>query len=86
MEAPVGTCSICGGEVVKHVGAWHAVVPPRGRCTSCGGVEASGPVVPMRPAQPQIPQLARSCARQVTSADYREIRNTSHAIGVWCPA
>lgn len=51
MQGIVGICSICGGEVVGHTGAWMAVVPPPpARCTKCGAVEQRGQVVRMRPA------------------------------------
>lgn len=57
MEQCVGTCSICGGDVMKHAGPWHGTIPPRGRCTSCGAVEACGPVIPMRPSPQRIPRV-----------------------------
>lgn len=46
----VGSCSICGGDVVGHRGAWMAVIPPPpDRCTQCGAV-AQSDVIEMRPA------------------------------------
>lgn len=47
----IGRCSICGGEVVGHTGAWWATIPPPpAKCSSCGAVEARGPIIPMVPA------------------------------------
>lgn len=60
----VGTCSVCGGDVVGVRGAWFSVLPPPpDTCSSCGGVAASDvvPVVPMVPRP---------------SSPYRKIRTT----------
>lgn len=47
----IGSCSLCGGDVVGHVGAWHGVIPPPPAvCTQCGAREARQPVIQMRPA------------------------------------
>ena len=48
----VGTCSLCGGRVMRFGGPWCSILPPPpGRCESCNAVEAQhGPVVQMRPA------------------------------------
>lgn len=44
----IGTCSLCGGQVVTPE-LWGGVVPPTPACTRCGAVAArSGPVIPMR--------------------------------------
>lgn len=49
----IGSCSLCGGDVVGHVGAWYGVIPPPPAvCTQCGAREARQPVIPMRPAYP----------------------------------
>ena len=47
----IGTCSICGGDVMGHVGPWMGTVPPPPpRCSNCGAVSAAhDPVIPMRP-------------------------------------
>lgn len=48
----VGTCSICGGEVMSYR-IWHAITPPPMQCARCGAHAAShGPVIPMVPAAP----------------------------------
>lgn len=39
MEHPIGTCSLCGGTVVKETGPYWSVVPPVGHCLSCGATE-----------------------------------------------
>jgi len=37
MDQRVGSCSICGGDVVGFRGVWGAVIPPPpDSCTSCG--------------------------------------------------
>jgi len=47
-EQPIGVCSICGGQVFGHVGAWWSVMPPPpARCKKCGATQAVGPVIPM---------------------------------------
>lgn len=54
MQQRVGTCSICGGDVVGYRGAWMSLnPPPADHCTSCGGV-AHSDVIPMHP-KPQRP-------------------------------
>lgn len=43
----VGTCSLCGGDVYGHRGAWMSVMPPPpDRCSSCGAVSRYD-VIPM---------------------------------------
>jgi len=52
MQQRVGTCSICGGDVVGHRGAWFAVVPPPpDTCTQCGATTRSN-VIEMVPRRP----------------------------------
>ena len=46
----IGSCSICGGDVVGHTGPWWGTQPPPpARCTSCGATQARGPVIKMVP-------------------------------------
>lgn len=41
MDRKIGSCSICGGDVVAYEGPWMATVPPPPpHCTSCGAVTA----------------------------------------------
>lgn len=50
-EQVIGSCSICGGDVVGYVGPWFSIVPPPpAKCSRCGAEEQRGPVIPMRPA------------------------------------
>lgn len=58
-EQPIGVCSLCGGQVVGHRGVWHGIIPPPpAYCTSCGAVEAGGPVIPMvGPTMPAAPPI-----------------------------
>lgn len=40
MNIRVGTCSICGGDVMGFRGAWMSITPPPpAACTKCGAVE-----------------------------------------------
>lgn len=56
MQTVIGTCSLCGGDVVGFFGVWMSITPPfPARCSSCGAVEARGPVIPMRLAPPPRP-------------------------------
>lgn len=42
MNIRVGTCSLCGGDVMGFRGAWGATIPPpKDTCSRCGAVEAS---------------------------------------------
>ena len=51
-ESVIGRCSICGGDVVTHTGAWWGINPPIPYCVSCGAVEDKGlPEIKMRPAK-----------------------------------
>lgn len=48
----IGSCSICGGNVVAYTGAWMSILPPPlPTCTHCGAVNARSelPVIPMVP-------------------------------------
>lgn len=50
MNTILGSCSLCGGNVIGHSGGWHAIVPPPSpRCIQCGAVAAAN-VIPMVPA------------------------------------
>lgn len=58
-RATIGTCSLCGGSVTQHSGAWYGVVPPTPTCSRCGAVPARrpGPVIPMEQPGQQITYL-----------------------------
>lgn len=48
-EQRVGTCSVCGGDVVGIRGAWFSVSPPPpDRCSGCGATRGDD-VIKMRP-------------------------------------
>lgn len=56
MNQCIGSCSICGGEVHGHVGAWFATIPPPpAQCVSCGATQVRGPVIQMVPRPVGIP-------------------------------
>ena len=58
MNHCVGTCSLCGGQVMGYVGIWGSILPPPPpTCSQCGAVPAASvpPVIPMVPA-PSGPQ------------------------------
>ncbi len=59
MNKRIGSCSICGGDVVMP-NIWHGTVPPVPRCRGCGATAAKpGPVIPMEPAPHDGPLLNR---------------------------
>lgn len=49
-QARVGACSLCGGDVIGHRGAWFAVIPPPAdQCSQCRAIRADvDDVIPMR--------------------------------------
>lgn len=48
-DVVIGTCSICGGDVVVPK-VWFGVNTPSARCTRCGAMEKRDlPVIPMVP-------------------------------------
>lgn len=55
MNQRVGTCSICGGNVMGFRGVWMSILPPPSdRCAGCGAV-AKGDVIEMvRPRWGQV--------------------------------
>lgn len=54
MNNRVGTCSLCGGDVVGFRGIWMSVCPPPpDKCTSCGAVAASDVIPMFRPGSVQ---------------------------------
>jgi len=58
MNQCVGTCSLCGGQVMGYVGIWGSILPPPPpTCSQCGAVSAASvpPVIPMVPAPQQRP-------------------------------
>jgi hypothetical protein len=49
MEQRIGSCSICGGDVVGWYGIWMSVIPPPPpKCTRCGA-ETADDVIQMAP-------------------------------------
>lgn len=49
----IGSCSLCGGDVMAVTGFYHSIVPPPPpTCSQCGAVERGGrgPVIDMEPA------------------------------------
>lgn len=49
-EQRVGTCSICGGDVVGYRGAWMSVTPPPpDQCSRCGARRADDVIEMARP-------------------------------------
>ena len=56
MQQRVGTCSLCGGDVMGYRGAWFSIdPPPPDECASCGARRVDD-VIDMR----QIPNLSAS--------------------------
>lgn len=40
MDERIGSCSICGGDVMGHRGAWWSIMPPPpAKCSKCGATE-----------------------------------------------
>lgn len=51
MNQRVGTCSLCGGDVMGYRGTWLAVVPPPpDECSKCGARRADD-TIEMRPSR-----------------------------------
>lgn len=49
MNISIGTCSICGGSVIRPF-TWWGITPPPAICEGCGATKAdSGPVINMKP-------------------------------------
>ena len=57
MRQRIGTCSLCGGDVVGYRGAWHSVSPPPpDTCSGCGAVaRGQSDVIEMVPAPVRRP-------------------------------
>jgi hypothetical protein len=48
MYTVIGSCSLCGGNVMGFTGPWFGVIPPRAYCANCGATEATNKtVIPM---------------------------------------
>lgn len=55
MTERVGTCSLCGGDVMGHRGGWWSITPPPpDECSQCGAVRAES-VIQMVPRPPHFP-------------------------------
>lgn len=67
----VGTCSICGGDVVGFRGAWHGTIPPHpDRCVACGAVRSED-VIKMVPAQHRLLQSPTMFTTTTTTTEYK---------------
>ena len=74
----VGTCSLCGGDVYGHRGAWFGVVPPGpDTCVHCGAVAASwrSDVIEMQPRT--RPSAAPKPLRVVIESPANQNRDSS---------
>lgn len=62
----IGTCSLCGGQVVLPE-LWGGIVPPDATCSRCGAVAAqSGPIITMRRVdKPSAPYVAKGTGPSV---------------------
>jgi hypothetical protein len=54
MDRVIGTCSLCGGDVVAYEGIWMSVLPPPPpTCSGCRAVKrGTKPVIDMEPSAP----------------------------------
>ena len=58
MTQRVGTCSICGGDVIGLRGGWWSVnPPPPDECSNCGA-RAAWDVIPMFPRTFPYPKIS----------------------------
>lgn len=65
----IGKCSLCGGDVYGHKGAWFAVIPPPlSRCSGCGAVEKREPTIEMVPTIPMESNRDGRYARLVVTS------------------
>jgi hypothetical protein len=56
MTQRVGTCSLCGGDVMGIRGAWWSVLPPPpDHCSACGAVSAYDVIPMFRPTHAPAP-------------------------------
>lgn len=57
MTQRVGTCSLCGGDVMGFRGAWNSILPPPPDvCAQCGATRGGGDdVIEMRPGPRRAP-------------------------------
>jgi len=54
-EIRIGSCSLCGGDVVGWVGAWFSTnPPPPAKCSNCGAGRAAD-VIHMTPKHREQP-------------------------------
>ena len=61
----VGTCSICGGDVMGVRGGWTSVLPPPpDECSSCGAV-AGTDIIGMTPRPAGGPKRTRGGWRSI---------------------
>lgn len=78
----IGTCSICGGDVIGTRGAYWSVVPPGpDTCGSCGAIaKGSNDVIEMEP------RGHRRIGRNITWAGVRVIQDDTlpkHTLEIW---
>jgi len=53
MNQRIGSCSLCGGDVISFVGSWMSISPPPpARCSGCGATSASDVIPMVRPWGP----------------------------------
>lgn len=70
----IGSCSICGGDVVKDRNIMLVGPPPPGICRDCGATEDRGPTIPMKPRV--VPQ-GGDIPREFIDNDESSVRNKS---------
>jgi len=68
MTQRVGSCSLCGGDVMGFRGTWMAVVPPPpDRCSSCGATRGDD-VIEMR--RPSLSGASRTFSNAADGGSY----------------
>lgn len=85
MEERVGTCSLCGGDVIGVRGGWWATTPPPpDTCRGCGAVARHDVITMTRPLFRQ-PTMTTAISGQPTnfewSPQWRGVRVLSPSVG-----
>ena len=78
MTQRVGTCSLCGGDVMGYRGMWHSILPPPpDHCASCWAVSASDVVAMRRIPVQAFPLVTRTDTRTAVGQSWPLLPNTT---------
>jgi hypothetical protein len=73
MLVRVGTCSLCGGDVMGFEGSWSCILPPPpNKCSRCGAIEKGDIIEMVKSPDPSAGYRYVTISNTVTNTDGKD--------------